>query len=159
MDTANLNNIQKDDLLLAYHYFLNNEHTAKISSGINPSTLQTNIVIDKVGKSPMIFTYYFWTYFTDNICSETEIENMNFMLSNEEWKKLHEIKDFITSYSYSHYICEPYVKDYVHKYFEKCNQLNVCKLSTNDFFLPNYTALFNFSKLFVEIPLFCKNIK
>lgn len=143
------------NLLLAYHYYLNKEHTAKISSGFHPSTLKPIVVISKFGKTPMKFSYILWIMFVQNICNDDDIQNLTFLLNSEEWNQINGIRDFITSHAYFNYVNEIYVKDYITKYYKNCEIYNVKKLTREHFFLPEFNISFNFSKLFVEIPLLC----
>lgn len=148
-------NINDSNLLLAYHYFLNDENTSKISSGFHPYTLNPIVIISKIGQTAMKFSYSLWVLFVQNICNDSEIENLTFLLNAEEWKKVNEIRDFISCHVYFNYTNLIYVKDYIHEYFRKCKIYNVKKLNSEHLFLPKFNTTFNFSKLFVEIPLLC----
>lgn len=55
--------MEQQNLLLAYHFFLNKEQTAKISSGIHPILHESIIIISKLGEKKLTFNYELWIAF------------------------------------------------------------------------------------------------
>lgn len=99
----------------------------------------------------------------------TSINDEKFLLSvqgskiiridHAEWDKLHSMAPFLNAVFQRYLESWAEIEAYYNKYLEKCLELNIPKLSSNDFFVP-ITLLFkncNYSRLFHEIPLLSKS--
>lgn len=76
-----------------------------------------------------------------------------------EWEELFVMMDFLNTVINWCSVIWHEIEQYYNIYYQKCIQLQVNRLSPNEFFIPipstfNYC---NFSRLFNEIPVLCKN--
>lgn len=76
-----------------------------------------------------------------------------------EWEELFVMMDFLNSVINWCSVVWHEIEQYYNLYYQKCIQLQIIKLPPNEFFIPipstfNYC---NFSRLFNEIPVLCKN--
>lgn len=83
-------------------------------------------------------------------------ENLN--LTVKEWNEIIDMNDFITSVLFHYKPASFEIKEYFNLYTARCVEQNTFNLSKSYPFLPNTEKyIFNYSRLFYELPVFCKN--
>lgn len=172
-------NVLHENLLLAYTYYLNEKQTCKIIIGFDCDTFQSKIVFHRNGKKPVEVFYYDWySYYNKtkqleavqnnnesqlieiepfcNILQFNQQDNKIFDIQQEEYWKLIGMLDFIQAVMSYNNNASNNVEAYIHKYFTKCKEQGVIKLSQEQFYIPMQFSpnQCNYSRLFYEVPLF-----
>lgn len=83
-------------------------------------------------------------------------QNVNLTVS--DWNEIIEMNDFITGVLFHYKPASAEVNDYFNLYTERCVAQNSFNLSKTYPFLPHtQNYIFNYTRLFYELPIFCKN--
>lgn len=81
------------------------------------------------------------------------------VLEHSEWKNVCEMNSLIMTMMHYFKNAVEQIKEYMDQYVEKCVELNTFNLDKTTAFLPLKTHFcFNFTRLFYELPVFCKDI-
>jgi hypothetical protein len=167
-------------MLLTYSYFLNKNNSKSISCGVNTETFFSNVVLSKNNKTQIIFTQPQWQeihmFVQNNICTNEKVQiyenlyinikNDNIILLNQRKKiilSIEEWRNLDLTFEYFNYVLiinnqyQTQLKEYFEQYVMKCVENQVSFLNSNFFFIPSENIQINFSRLFYEIPIECKN--
>lgn len=165
--------------LLSHIFFLNDCWTKHICVGFESNTFQPVAIIRSHRKQIQLNAIDWYGFFlhvkegwNHNFAinkhfkihrKETSVTihylKENITLKNEEFEFLIKLSDYIHNIFTYNYNNKLLVKQYFDFYVSKCSEKLVRFLKTEDFFTPDFIPpnAINYSRLFYEIPNFCKN--
>lgn len=170
-----------EQLLLAYTYFIDNKHEKYVSIGYNIVDFKPCVILHHIGNACVTLDTIQWLniFIAKNntitaILSSSEVVNIDgdFIIVNGNEKTV-QINDVVVTklewdllqffIDYTHSVlfwCKhatKYVHEFYNKYLEKCIEKNVLQLDVADYFTPtDLNSKCNFSRLFYEFPILCK---
>jgi hypothetical protein len=179
--TMDINNCSDaGNLLHAYVYFLNNSGSKHLSVGFRGDTFEPVIKLQTINKK-MLLSSNDWIGFYIHVkesegmmhyeykvnkrltlkvsddCTTIQLENVKICLDYNEWKLLEHLSSFLQKVIVYNYTYSNHVNEFYDSYFRQCLKNGTRKLSHAEFFEVSQPNIFNFNRLFEEIPAISKN--
>lgn len=175
-----------NQLLLSYTYFFDEKYAKYISIGFNIADFKPNIIINHIGEASVTLDLVDWICIfiakqqeIDEAFKSDKLENKKFSCAKnlnvqlngklqvlkidnnsftyDEWKILHELNDYIQCVMFWCKQLTADVKNYYNLYVAKCVEKYVYRLDITEFFVPpDSISRCNFSRMFYELPILCK---